>query len=407
MFFLLSNLFMYSGVVFVLFLSVYLFCGMNVFCWGGYLLVFDSYLFVVMGYMSLFVMGLIIMCEVDYIMIFLSECLVVICLVFFFSSNMMMLYIFFELSIFPVVIMILGFGSQVEKISASYYLIFYAVFCSSPFLYVYFCSKFCLFFGYYMVVVSYEMVIFLTLCFLVKFPVYFLHLWLPKAHVEAPTTASMLLAGLLLKLGTLGYLRLMMVYNYVYVFFWGVLSLLGMILGSFLCLVQSDMKALVAYSSVVHMSFVLMVLILLCGCGKLSGGLMMLSHGFVSTLMFYLVGEFYHISGTRLMSYMSGFMNSSMIISYMMMLVFMCNGGLPPSLSFFSEFIGLVGLYLSYSSLFIFLFVYFFVAFYYCFYIMTGAIMGKNFICFSLSFVYYMVPGMLLMFNIFWIGMLF
>lgn len=173
----------------------------------------------VIGYISLFVMGLIIMCEVDHIMIFLSECLVVICLVFFFSRNIMILYIFFELSIFPVVIMILGFGSQVEKISASYYLIFYAVFCSSPFLYVYFCRKFCLFFGYYIVVVSYEIVIFLTLCFLVKFPVYFLHLWLPKAHVEAPTTASILLAGLLLKLGTLGYLRLIIVYNYVYVFF--------------------------------------------------------------------------------------------------------------------------------------------------------------------------------------------
>lgn len=406
-FFLLRNLFIYRGVVFVLFLRVYLFCGINVFCWGGYLLVFDSYLFVVIGYISLFVMGLIIMCEVDHIMIFLSECLVVICLVFFFSRNIMILYIFFELSIFPVVIMILGFGSQVEKISASYYLIFYAVFCSSPFLYVYFCRKFCLFFGYYIVVVSYEIVIFLTLCFLVKFPVYFLHLWLPKAHVEAPTTASILLAGLLLKLGTLGYLRLIIVYNYVYVFFWGVLSLLGMILGSFLCLVQRDIKALVAYSSVVHIRFVLIVLILLCGCGKLRGGLIILSHGFVSTLIFYLVGEFYHISGTRLISYIRGFINRSIIIRYIIILVFICNGGLPPSLSFFSEFIGLVGLYLSYRRLFIFLFVYFFVAFYYCFYIITGAIMGKNFICFSLRFVYYIVPGILLIFNIFWIGMLF
>ena len=318
-------------------------------------MVFDSYLFVVIGYISLFVISLILMCEIDSVIMLLSEVLVLICLLFFFSSNMMMLYIFFELSIFPVIIIILGYGSQVEKIGATYYLIFYAVVCSSPFLYVYFCRSFYLFFAYYSVVVSYEMVIFLTLCFLVKFPVYFLHLWLPKAHVEAPTTASMLLAGLLLKLGTLGYVRLILVYNYVYVFFWGILGLLGMILGSFLCLIQSDAKSLVAYSSVVHIRFVLFVLILICRSSKLRGGLMMISHGYVSTLIFYIVGEYYHVSSTRIINYLSGFINSSLAVRLIFMLVFLCNGGLPPSLSFFSEFIGLVGLYLSYRGLFLFL----------------------------------------------------
>lgn len=406
-FFVVGSLFMFRGLVFLVIMGLYLFLGLNVFCWGGYFIFFDSYLFVVMGYMSLFVMGLILMCEFDSVIMLLSEILVLVCLLFFFSCNMMILYIFFELSIFPVIIIILGYGSQVEKIGATYYLIFYAVVCSSPFLYVYFCRSFFLFFAYYRVVVSYEIVIFLTLCFMVKFPVYFLHLWLPKAHVEAPTTASMLLAGLLLKLGTLGYVRLMLVYNYVYVFFWGVLGLLGMVLGSLLCLMQSDAKSLVAYSSVVHISFVLMVLILMCGSSKLSGRLMMVSHGYVSTLMFYIVGEYYHVSGTRMMNYLSGFINRRIMVSYMFILVFLCNGGLPPSLSFFSEFVGLVGLFLSFKGLFVFLFVYFFVAFYYSLFILTGALMGKNCINFNVGFTGYILPGVILMFNFFWLGLLF
>lgn len=187
--------------------------------------------------------------------------------------------------------------------------------------------------------------IFLMLCFLIKFPVYFLHLWLPKAHVEAPTVGRMLLAGLLLKLGTVGYLRLLGLVGGMRVYFCLVLGLLGMVLGSFLCLLQSDVKSIIAYSSVVHISFVLLVLCLVCGFGKLSGVLIMLSHGYVSTIMFYLIGEFYHILGTRMMIFISGLMVRRMIVSYVFIMVFLCNSGIPPSVSFFSEFIGVVNVF--------------------------------------------------------------
>lgn len=180
-----------------------------------------------------------------------------------------------------------------------------------------------------------------------------------------------------------------------------------MVLGSFLCLVQSDAKSLVAYSSVVHMRFVLFVLILMCSRSKLSGSLMIISHGYVSTLIFYIVGEYYHVSGTRMINYLSGFISRSLAVSCIFILVFLCNGGLPPSLSFFSEFVGLVGLYLSYRGLFLFLFIYFFVAFYYSLFILTRAIMGKNYINFTFNFVSYMLPGVILIFNFFWIGLLF
>ena len=261
--------------------------------------------------------------------------------------------------------MILGYGFQVEKVRASYYLGFYTVLCSSPFLYVYFCSDFFLFYSYYDIMISYEMLLFLTFCFLVKFPVYFFHLWLPKAHVEAPTVASMLLAGLMLKLGTVGYLRLLGSYNYVFVFCWEVLALLGIIFCSFFCLLQSDVKSLVAYSSIVHMGFVFLVLNLLFLSSKMSAGIIMVSHGYLSSLMFYFVGGFYHILGTRVLSYLMGFIVSNILLSCLVVLVFLCNSGLPPSLSFFTEFLGFAGLYMCCENFFVFLFLYFFVSFYY------------------------------------------
>lgn len=397
----LGLMFFFSGLLFCFFVGVYLFIGLNCFCWGGYFVFFDSYVYVVLVFMSLFILGLVVMSELNLVLVFFSELLVLVCLFFFFSVNMLMLYIFFELSIFPILVMILGYGSQVEKVGSSYYLVFYAVVCSSPFLYVYFCRSFFLLFAYYDLFVSWEVLFFLTLCFLVKFPVYFLHLWLPKAHVEAPTTARMLLAGLLLKLGTIGYMRLMVMYNYVFFWFWGVVALLGMVLGSFLCLLQSDVKSLVAYSSIVHMGFVLFVFFVIYGFSKVGGCLIMVSHGYVSTMIFYLVGEFFHVSGTRIVNFLGGLILSGVIFGYFFILVFLCNGGLPPSLSFFSEFLGVVGFYLGLGGVLVFLFLYFFVGFYFSLFILTGSLMGVGFVGFSVWFVVYMIPGVILMFDFF------
>lgn len=166
-------------------------------------------------FISLFILGLIIIRERGVVLMFFTKVLVMVCLFFFVAVNVIIMYFFFELSIIPILVIILGYGSQVEKVGSSYYLVFYAVMCSIPFLYVFFSGDFFLFFCYFDMICSWEVVFMVTLCFLVKFPVFFLHLWLPKAHVEAPTTARMLLAGLLLKLGTGGYLRLMGLYSYI------------------------------------------------------------------------------------------------------------------------------------------------------------------------------------------------
>ena len=124
----------------------------------------------------LFIYGLVIIRELDVRLKYLSGLLILFCFFFFVSSNMLMLYMFFELSIFPILVMILGFGAQIEKVSSGYYLLFYRSVCSLPFLFVYFKSFFYLSYCFYDFFLSWELFFVLTLSFIMKFPVYFLHL---------------------------------------------------------------------------------------------------------------------------------------------------------------------------------------------------------------------------------------
>jgi NADH-ubiquinone oxidoreductase chain 4 len=179
-------------------------------------LVLDSYTFILLILISIFIFSIILIREKNNNLLILSEILILVCILFFIPSNIIILYMFFELSIFPILVIILGYGSQIEKINSSYYLLFYAAFCSFPFLFVYFKSDFNLVFSYYNYFISWELFFILSLSFIIKFPIYFLHLWLPKAHVEAPTTARILLAGLLLKLGTAGFLRILGRINFIH-----------------------------------------------------------------------------------------------------------------------------------------------------------------------------------------------
>ena len=304
--------------------------------------------------------------------------LVFFCFLFFLSGNLFLLYIFFELSVFPILVMILGFGFQIEKIRSGYYLFFYSSFCSLPFLVVLFKLNFFVFSFSFSFLLCWEFSFVLLLLFLIKFPLYFLHLWLPKAHVEAPTTARMLLAGLLLKLGTGGFLRATYVLKINYDYFFIYVAFLGFVLRCFLCLFQRDLKALAAYSSVNHIMFLLYVFVSLRVFGFFSCVSVMLAHGFVSTLMFYFVGDFYHSSGTRIVYYLGGYLKVSLFFLVVFVLVWLFNRGIPPSLSFVAE---LVGFGVLFGAGFFFLLlgaVYFFLSFYYSLYVMLSAFLGKN-----------------------------
>nr|ADV58574.1 NADH dehydrogenase subunit 4 [Ascaris lumbricoides] len=402
-----SLYFFFEPALFFFFMVVFGFVALNNYSWLGCFYFFDSFSFILLIVMSLFILGVVLLSESNFMLLLLSEVLVVVCVFFFVPSNVILMYMYFELSMFPILVMILGYGSQIEKINSSYYLIFYAAFCSFPFLFVYFKSFFFISLVYFDFNLSWEMVFVLSLSFMMKFPVYFLHLWLPKAHVEAPTTASMLLAGLLLKLGTAGFLRILGCLSFVHNNVWIVLAFLGMILASFCCMFQSDAKALAAYSSITHVSFVLMALVFIIMSGKTGGVILMLAHGYTSTLMFYLVGEFYHVSGSRMVYYMSSFFGSGMVMALLFAVVFLSNMGTPPSLSSLSEFIVISSSLNMMKFSFWVLFVYFFSAFYYSIYLLTSSVMGKGYVNFSIWNVGFSVPLVFMMYNIFWMSVFF
>lgn len=402
-----SLYFFFEPVLFFFFIVVFGFVALNNYSWLGCFYFFDSFSFILLIVMSLFILGVVLLRESNFMLLLLSEVLVVVCVFFFVPSNVILIYMYFELSMFPILVIILGYGSQIEKINSSYYLIFYAALCSFPFLFVYFKRFFFISLVYFDFNLSWEMVFVLSLRFMIKFPVYFLHLWLPKAHVEAPTTASMLLAGLLLKLGTAGFLRILGCLSFVHNNVWIVLAFLGIILASFCCMFQSDAKALAAYSSITHIRFVLMALVFIIMSGKTGGVILMLAHGYTSTLMFYLVGEFYHVSGRRMVYYMSRFFGSGMIMALLFAVVFLSNMGTPPSLSFLSEFIVISSSLNMMKFSFWVLFVYFFSAFYYSIYLLTRSVMGKGYVNFRIWNVGFSVPLVFIMYNIFWISVFF
>lgn len=392
-------------VYFILFLILISVLSINNYCWGGCFFYFDSFTFILLILIRLFILGVVIMREKNYNLVFLSEILVFICVLFFIPANIIMLYIFFELSIFPILVIILGYGSQIEKINSSYYLIFYAAFCSFPFLFIYFKRNFSLILVYFDFFLSWEMVLILSLRFIMKFPIYFLHLWLPKAHVEAPTTASILLAGLLLKLGTAGFLRILGSLNFIHLNFWFIIAFLGIILASFCCIFQSDSKSLAAYSSVTHISFLLLSLVFIFIRGKTRSLIIILAHGYTSTLIFFLIGEFYHSSGSRMIYYINRFFNSRILMAIIFSLVFLSNSGVPPSLSFVAEFITISSSLRFMGLGFFIIFIYFVTSFYYSIYIITNCVMGKNFIFINSWNIGFSVPLILIAFNVFWVSM--
>src|SRR6218665_1020825 len=127
--------------------------------------------------LSLFIFGIIIISEKNNNLLILSEFLILFCILFFIPSNIILMYMFFELSMFPILIIILGFGSQIEKINSSYYLLVYAAFCSIPFLYIFFIfNRDNNILRYFDENISFFFSLVLRLRFIVKFPVYFLHL---------------------------------------------------------------------------------------------------------------------------------------------------------------------------------------------------------------------------------------
>lgn len=182
-----------------------------------------------------------------------------------------------------------------------------------------------------------------------KMPLFPFHVWLPEAHVEAPTAGSVLLAGILLKLGSYGFLRFSLslfpdasVYFAPFVF---TLSVLGIIFTSLTAMRQTDFKRIIAYSSVAHMNLVMMGIFSFNVIGFEGSFLQSLSHGFVASALFFLIGVIYERYHSRLITYYGGL--TLVMPLYILIFLFftMANIAMPGTSSFVGEFLILEGIF--------------------------------------------------------------
>jgi len=259
--------------------------------------------------------------------------LLVSCTVFATTSSLLLFFIRYEFCLLPLISLIFFLGYQPEKLFASLYLLLYTVICSLPLLYFVLSRGGCLFTSFGRC--GPYSILLILLGFLVKSPMYSLHLWLPKAHVEAPLVGSIVLAGIMLKLGGYGLLVLspflvLSIHPFLY------LTVLGSIVCALICFRSWDMKSLVAYSSIVHIGVV--SLGVFCGLeiGYWVACSILLAHSLISPLFFVLAHELYLLSSSRcfILGHASSLSSSLLcILSFTTGISF----GLPPFLAFWAE----------------------------------------------------------------------
>jgi len=270
---------------------------------------------------------------------------------------MLLFYLGFVFVVIPTFLLVLGWGYRVERFQAGLFILLYTIFASLPFLFL--LVKFFWWIGSLSFSLIYFFSLFLDrywwfcirIIFLVKIPAFLLHIWLPKAHVEAPLAGSMILAGVLLKLGGYGFFKRFFIFsnefNFVKLYIIS-LGLVRRVIVRIVCLRQTDSKKLVAYSSVSHIGPVLSSIATIIWGGWIGGLYIMLAHGICSSGLFYCLNLFYERFFSRRIFLLKARNLFFPIYIYWWFSLCLCNIGCPPTFNFFSEFIIVVFL-LSYT----------------------------------------------------------
>nr|YP_009309239.1 NADH dehydrogenase subunit 4 [Pseudogobius taijiangensis]AJG02933.1 NADH dehydrogenase subunit 4 [Pseudogobius taijiangensis] len=265
-------------------------------------------------------------------------------IVAFSATEILLFYVMFEATLVPTLILITRWGNQAERLNAGTYFLFYTLAGSLPLLVALLLlqnstGSLSLLTLHY--VPSFPMNSFADkfwwagclVAFLVKMPLYGMHLWLPKAHVEAPIAGSMVLAAVLLKLGGYGMMRMMTVLepltkelSYPFI----ILALWGVIMTGLICLRQTDLKSLIAYSSVGHMGLVAGGILIQTPWGFTGALILMIAHGLTSSALFCLANTNYERMHTRTMVLARGMQMALPLMTSWWFIASLANLALPP-----------------------------------------------------------------------------
>lgn len=279
----------------------------------------------------------------------------------FLSLDLLLFFIFWEIEVIPMYFLISIWGAGRKEYSATKYVVytlFGSAFMLAGILSLYFATGSLSMvdittngLGMVQSVMRPAPIFFMILtAFAVKLPVFPLHTWLPDAHTDAPTAASVMLAGVLIKMGGYGMIRVVSFFPDVarqYALILVILAIIGVLYGAAVTMRQTDFKRLIAYSSISHMGYVLLGIFALGKVSLVGASLQMVSHGLVTGLLFAMVGLVMHNTHERDLRNLGGLARQVPIITVVFSIAGLASLGLPTTSGFAAEFITFIGSYTS------------------------------------------------------------